>query len=118
MSVELRVEVSGTTPALLLTRGVVADISQGGVRCDIDFAVPIGTKVDLTFPDIPGGAMSPQSIDGRVTRTISPGGVPDQVAIAFTRPLERFDAGHFRSDDLGGDRPASTAIGGAWALGG
>jgi hypothetical protein len=90
--VELRVEVSGKAPAMLLTRGQVSDISCGGLRCDIDLDVPVGTRVDVCFPGSPAKALSPQQLDGRVVRTVSVGGVPEQVAIAFARPLEQLDA--------------------------
>ena len=91
LSVELRVQVSGDTPAILLTRGIVADISRGGLKCDIDLAVPVGTNVDVCFPDPHGTSLTPELMDGRVIRTESLGGVPDHVAIAFTRPLEELD---------------------------
>jgi len=91
LSVELRVQVSGVTPAILLTRGMVADISCGGLKCDIDFEVPVGTNVDVCFPDLPGATPTPDLLDGRVIRTDSLGGVPEQVAIAFARPLEEFE---------------------------
>jgi hypothetical protein len=87
--VELRVEVSGDKPAMLLTRGMVADISRGGLRCDIDLDVPVGTRVDVRFPC---NALAPEPLDGRVVRTVSVGGVPEEVAIAFARPLEELDA--------------------------
>lgn len=99
LSVELRVEVSGEKPAVLLARGLVADISRGGVRCDIDFAIPVGTGVDLCFPDAPGGALQPLATRGRVVRMVSPGGVADQIAIAFSRPLQQLDAARLRAHE-------------------
>jgi len=89
--VELRVAMSGAAPAMLLTRGQISDISHGGLRCDIDLEVPVGTHVDVCFAESPSGAVVPPSIDGRVVRTVSVGGVPDQVAIAFAEPLEKLD---------------------------
>ena len=117
ISVELRVEVSGDEPALLLTRGVVADISRGGVRCDIDFAVPIGSRVDLSFPDVPHNAMHPAATDGRVARTISPGGVPGQVAIVFDRPLGHLDADRLRAHERASRTPTrrATALPSSWS---
>ncbi len=100
LSVELRVEVSGETPALLLTRGMAADISRGGVRCDIGFAVPVGTAVDVSFPDAPVGWQDLRRICGRVARTVSPGGVPDQVAIAFAQPLDQLDLERLCAQEL------------------
>lgn len=88
ISVELRVEVSGTKPAMLLTRGMVSDISRCGLRCDINFDLPTGTSVDVCFAN---GTLAPESLRGRVVRTISVGGVPEQVAITFARPLEQLD---------------------------
>ena len=88
LSVELRVEVSGDKPAVLLTRGMIADISCGGLKCDINLNVPVGTRVDVCFQETSGTALTPDLMDGRVVRTESLGGVPDQVAIAFTFPLE------------------------------
>ena len=96
ISVELRVEVSGAKPAMLLTRGMVADISRCGLRCDIDLDVPVGTSVGVHFPC---GTLAPESLDGRVIRTVSVGGVPGQVAIAFARPLEQFDTDLLRPID-------------------
>jgi len=89
MSVELRVQVGSDKPAILLTRGMVADISCGGVKCEINLAVPVGTRVKVRFTDLPEAVVAPEMSDGHVVRTESPGGVPDHVAIAFTRPLER-----------------------------
>lgn len=109
LSVELRVEVSGSTPALLLTRGTIADISRGGVRCDIDFAVPVGTRVDLSFPDVSAGGLHLRSIDGHVARTVSPGGVPDQVAIAFTLPLAQIDLERICAHELVASKQPRTA---------
>jgi hypothetical protein len=91
MSVELRVQVGSDKPAILLTRGMVADISCGGVKCEIDLAVPVGTRVKVRFTDLPEAVVAPELSDGHVVRTESPGGVPDHVVIAFTRPLERID---------------------------
>lgn len=89
--VELRVEVSGDIPAILLARGAVADISCGGVRCDIDLDVPVGTCIDVGFPGTPNTMLPPALMDGRVVRSESLGGVPDQLAIAFVQPLEHTD---------------------------
>jgi len=97
--VELRVEVSGVEPAVLLTRGVVTDISRGGFRCDIDMDLPDGTAVAVRFPESPSGALAPEALDGRVIRTISAGGVAEQVAIAFATPLEQLDADALRCFD-------------------
>ncbi|MGD8331341.1 MAG: PilZ domain-containing protein [Acidobacteriota bacterium] len=91
--VELRVAMSGAAPAMLLTRGQIDDISFGGLRCDIDLEVPVGTHVDVCFAEGPKGAVVPPSIDGRVVRTVSVGGVPDQVCIAFAQPLEKLETG-------------------------
>lgn len=88
ISVELRVEVSGAKPAMLLTRGLVSDISRCGFRCDIDLDVPVGTRIGVCFP---GDTLASGFLDGRVVRTVSVGGVPEQVAIAFARPLEKLD---------------------------
>jgi hypothetical protein len=107
--VELRVEVSGDAPAMLLTRGQVADISYGGLRCDIDFDVPAGTKVDVRFADSPRDALSPLALDGRVVRTISVGGVPEQVAIAFAQPLDHLDAEMLQQRDPGPSLRGRTA---------
>ena len=96
ISVELRVEVSGAKPAMLLTRGMVSDISRCGLRCDIDCDIPNGTSVDVCFAD---GTLAPESLGGRVVRTISVGGVPEQVAIAFARPLEQLDTDLLRHID-------------------
>ena len=83
--------MSGDTPALLLTRGMVADISCGGLKCDIDLEVPVGTNVDVCLPTSQGTTLTPDLMDGRVVRTESLGGVPEHVAIAFAHPLEQFD---------------------------
>lgn len=91
MPVELRVAMSGDEPALLLRRGLVSDISRGGLRCDIELDVPVGTRVDIRFPGLAEKALAPQLTDGHVVRTISVGGVAEQVAIAFARPLEQLD---------------------------
>lgn len=91
--VELRVAMSGAAPAMLLTRGQLSDISYGGLRCDIDLEVPIGTHVDVCFAESPRGAVVPPSVDARVVRTVSVGGVPDQIAIAFAKPLEKLETG-------------------------
>lgn len=99
LSVELRVEVSGDSPAMLLTRGLVSDISCGGLRCDIDLDVPVGTCVDVRFDEVPMDALAPQSLDGHVVRTVSVGGVPEQVVIAFARPLEHLDADALRAPE-------------------
>ena len=106
LSVELRVEVSGETPALLLTRGTIADISRGGVRCDIDFAVPVGTRVDLSFTDASDGGPLLRCLEGHVARTVSPGGVPDQVAIAFASPLPETDLERLCAGELVQPRPS------------
>ena len=94
LSVELRVEVSGDKPAILLTRGMVTDLSCGGLKCDINLNVPVGTCVDVRFREAIGAALAPDLMDGRVVRTESLGGVPDQVAIAFARPLESVELDH------------------------
>lgn len=107
--VELRVEVSGDSPAMLLTRGQVSDISYGGLRCDIDFEVPVGTKVGLRFSDSPAEALKPLSLGGRVVRTISVGGVPEQVAIAFAQPLDFLDADMLQANDPGPSLRGRTA---------
>lgn len=91
LSVELRVEVSGERPAMLLTRSLVSDISRGGLRCDIDLEVPVGTRVDVRFTESPIDALAPQSLDGHIVRTVALGGVPEQVVIAFGRPLDHLD---------------------------
>jgi hypothetical protein len=106
MSVELRVRIGGDKPAILLTRGVVADISCGGLKCEIDLAVPVGTVVRVCFTDLPEAVVAPELSDGHVVRTESLGGVPDHVAIAFTRPLERIDV-----DSLMASLPAPAARG-------
>lgn len=98
--VELRVAMSGNSPAMLLTRGQLSDISLGGLRCDIDLEVPVGTEVDVCFAESPKGAVVPPSIDGRVVRTVSVGGVPDQVAIAFAQPLEQLDTDLLQADQV------------------
>lgn len=97
ISAELRVEVSGAQPAMLVTRGMVSDISRCGLRCDIDLDVPVGTSVGVCFP---GSTLAPESLDGRVVRTVSVGGVPAQVAIAFARPLEQLDTDLLQDIDL------------------
>jgi hypothetical protein len=102
VAVELRVELGSDEPAVLLTRSLVADISRGGIRCDIDFSVPAGTRVDVRFPSSPADAVSPQSLDGHVVRTIPVGGVPEQIVIAFAHPLESLD-----TDLLQGHEPAT-----------
>lgn len=107
--VELRVEVTGDEPAMLLTRGQVADISYGGLRCDIDFEVPVGTKVDVRFTDSPRDALSPLALDGRVVRTISVGGIPEQIAIAFSQPLDHLDAEMLERRDPGPSLRGRTA---------
>ena len=109
LSVELRVQVSGDKPAILLTRGQVADISCGGLRCDINFDVPVGTCVDLCFPETSDAGLATDLMDGRVVRTESVGGVPDQVAIAFAHPLESFDLDEFYSREAAAPRPAPPA---------
>ena len=91
ISVELRVEVSGAKPAILLTRGSVADISCGGVKCEIGLDVPVGTRVEVCFAGMPDAVLAPELMNGRVVRSESLGGVPDQLAIAFARPLEHLD---------------------------
>jgi len=91
ISVELRVEVSGDKPAMLLTRGMVSDISCGGLRCHLDLDVPVGTRVDVCFPDGPDGAISPASFDGKIVRSVSVGGAPAQIAVVFGQPLEQLD---------------------------
>ena len=88
---ELRVEVSGDKPAILLTRDSVADISCGGVKCDLDLDVPVGTRVDVCFPGMPDAVLPPELTNGHVVRSESLGGVPDQLVIAFARPLEHLD---------------------------
>jgi hypothetical protein len=100
MSVELRVQVGGDKPAILLTRGVVADISCGGLKCEIDLAVPVGTVVKVCFTDLPEAVVAPELSDGHVVRTESLGGVPDNVAIAFTQPLERIDVDSLMASSL------------------
>ncbi len=99
LSVELRVEVSGDEPAILLTRGRVADISCGGLKCDINVNVPVGTRVDVCLQETSGTVLAPNLKDGRVVRTESLGGVPDQVAIAFARPLEWLELDQVRPDE-------------------
>ena len=98
LSVELRVEVSGDEPAMLLTRGMVADISCGGLRCDINLNVPVGTRVDVCFQEASDTILTPDLMDGLVVRTDSLGGVPDQVAIAFSHPLECLPLDQLRPD--------------------
>ena len=98
LSVELRVEVSGDKPAILLTRGLVTDLSRGGLKCDINLNVPVGTRIDVCFQETAGAALAPDLMDGRVVRTESLGGVPDQVAIAFARPLECLELDQVRPD--------------------
>lgn len=94
MSVELRVGVSSDKPAVLLTRGNVADISCGGLKCNIGLDVPVGTRVDVRFPRIPKGvSLEPHYLDGQVVRTESLGGAPDRVAIAFAHPLDNLEMG-------------------------
>ena len=94
MSVELRVEVSGDKPAVLLTRGSIADISCGGLKCDMGLDVPVGTQVAIRFPELPEGtSLQPDLMDGQIVRSESLGGVPDRVAIAFTKPLDCLELG-------------------------
>ncbi len=102
---ELRVEVSGDKPAILLTRGSVADISYGGIKCDIDLHVPVGTHVDVCFPGMPDATLFPELMNGHVVRSESLGGVPDQLAIAFARPLEHLDV-----DRLGATHAAAVTM--------
>jgi hypothetical protein len=46
-----------------------------------------------------------------VARTVSPGGVPDQVAIAFTRPLARIDLERLCGRELmASKRPRTAAV--------
>ena len=63
LSVELRVEVSGDKPAILLTRGMVTDLSCGGLKCDINLNVPVGTRVDVRFQETTGAALAPDLMD-------------------------------------------------------
>ncbi|MCH7826125.1 MAG: PilZ domain-containing protein [Acidobacteria bacterium] len=109
LSVELRVEVSGDKPAILLTRGKVADISCGGLKCYINLNVPVGTRVDVCFQEASNTVLAPQLMDGRVVRTESLGGVPDQVAIAFAHPLECLDLDQFRPDEVAAPLRGRTA---------
>ncbi len=85
---------------MLLTRGMVADISCGGLRCDINLNVPVGTRVDVCFQEGSDTILAPDLTDGRVVRTDSLGGVPDQVAIAFSRPLECLLLDQLRPDKV------------------
>ncbi len=96
LSVELRVEVSGDKPAILLTRGMVTDISCGGLKCDINLNVPVGTRVDVRLQGVSGTPLPPDLMVGQVVRTDSLGGVPDQVAIVFARPLEALELDQIR----------------------
>ncbi|MFQ5743748.1 MAG: PilZ domain-containing protein [Acidobacteriota bacterium] len=92
LAVELRLQVGGDKPAVLLTRGMVKNISSGGVSCAIGLAVPNGTQVNVRFPTIPAGAtLSPSSVGGQVVRTESLGGVPERIAIAFNKPLTQLN---------------------------
>lgn len=90
LPVEMRFEVPGDrNPGMLLTRGNATDISHGGVRCEINLNVPVGTRVDVRFTALPRGSnVLPRFTEGHVVRVESVGGVPDQVAIAFARPLQ------------------------------
>jgi hypothetical protein len=105
MSVELRVQVGSDKPAILLTRGMVADISCGGVKCEINLAVPVGTPVKVHFTDLPEAVVAPELSDGHVVRTECLGGVPDNVAIAFTQPLERIDVDSLMASSLSAPVP-------------
>ncbi len=109
LSVELRVEVSGDKPAILLTRGMVTDLSYGGLKCDINLNVPVGTRVDVCFHETAGAVLAPDLIDGRVVRTESLGGVPDQLAIAFASPLECLDLATIRPDEVAAPLRGRTA---------
>jgi hypothetical protein len=110
LSVELRVEMSGDSPAMLLTRGLVSDISCGGLRCDIDLDVPVGTRVDIRFTEIRGDGLAPQSLDGHVVRTVSVGGVPEQVVIAFAQPLDHLDPDALQAPESSDSLRGRTAV--------
>lgn len=92
LAVDLRLTMSSSKPVVLLTRGNVADISCGGLKCELRLDVPVGTPVDVRFPQLPAGvSLAPSFRQGRVVRTESPGGLPDRVAIAFTQPLDSLE---------------------------
>ena len=90
LTVGLQLEVSGhDNAAVLLTKGMAADISHGGVRCAINVDVPPGTWVEVRFSTVPNGLMlAPLVTRGRVVRTESVGGAPERIAIVFVEPLQ------------------------------
>lgn len=107
--VELRVEASGDEPAMLLRRGLLSDISRGGILCDITLDVPTGTEVDVRFPYTAPEALEPGTTSGHVVRRVSVAGVPAQLAIAFAEPLERLDAEAIQHTAGGGARRGRSA---------
>lgn len=113
MRVELRVEVSGVNPAILLTRGEAVDISCGGVACATDLAVPVGTHVDIHFPAVPMWvSMEPRTASGRVVRSELFGGAPGRIVIAFSEPLRRLEVAlrdHIRSRIRPSAKPPTAA---------